>query len=271
MDDVDTALKSFIAADNELIGKGMAKICLDFAKIAGHGVTLGGITAPVGIGLVVGAAGGKLAISAIGKAESVYAAHQANKGKKKDDPRLEIQNDPQLATALVIEQALAGGPDSAAFKIVKSFGKGNAQLLETIMKAPESDEGVVAIRDIRRKMLSKLDSKDKPPQTLYRQGKEGVDTVKALLSTEARMQEERNYREAKNKLNVGGKSNRGHNVGSKRWGDLLAFKQDLMDVEKSKAVLLEAFDQRVKAQPEGLDAAWVDEVRGLLKPRVEDV
>ena len=41
--------------------------------------------------------------------------------------------------------------------------------------------------------------------------------------------------------------------------------------ETERAVLLEAFDQRVKAQPEGLDAAWVDEVRGLLKPRVEDV
>ncbi|MCA8974848.1 MAG: hypothetical protein KDC98_09000 [Planctomycetes bacterium] len=83
-----TTVGSFIATDVEAIGKGITKVTLSFAKIAGHGVTAGGITGPVGVALVAVGAAGKLLLSGVGTVEGYVAAGRANDRRKKLQPTL---------------------------------------------------------------------------------------------------------------------------------------------------------------------------------------
>lgn len=276
---LDVALKSFIAADSEVIVKGITKVCLDFTKIAGHGVTLGGITAPVGIALTVGATVGKLVISGVDKAEDAWAAHQANEAsaEKGNKPEQEIQNDPQLAAQIVLDRALAEDPGGPGSLILKSFGVKEKQL-EAVRKDPHGEASTVAIRDMRQKVLSKLVKPDKAPKTTYRTLKGGVDGVKDVLSPDEqkkRLKEEAKYREAKDLLKVGGKDGRG-----KEWNLGRFFPKEASAVEEKKRILLAAFNQRVEqegkrieqekdqtplGQVKRLDDAWIEKVRDLLK------
>lgn len=260
-DAVETALCGFIDTDNAVIAKGIAKVCLDFTKVAGHGVTLGGVTAPVGTALVVGAAGGKLLVWAASKGAGMVAAHQANEGRKSGDADKEISNDPQLSAQLVLDQALRDGPGSAAYLILKSFGV-KPEWLDEVSKDLDSEKSAIAMRNIRQKVLFKQDNKDKKPETAYRSVKGGLDSGLAFLTPEARQEEIKKYRKAKNLLNVGGKHGRG-----KGWDAKLALTEDLEDVEEQKKVLLEAFERKVKEEPAGLEEVWLKSVRDLLAPR----
>lgn len=88
-----TLVSGFIARDCEAIGKGTAKVALDFTKIAGHGVTLGGITGPIGVALVGVGSAGKLLLSAAGGIQELVAAHEANDRRKKLQPTLHALRD----------------------------------------------------------------------------------------------------------------------------------------------------------------------------------
>ena len=88
-----TLVSSFIAKDTEAVSKGIAKVTLGFTKIAGHGVTAGGITGPIGVALVAVASAGKLAIAGVGKVEDLTAANRANDRRKKLQPTLNASAD----------------------------------------------------------------------------------------------------------------------------------------------------------------------------------
>ncbi len=110
-----TLTASFIATDTESIGKGIARVTLDFTKIAGHGVTAGGITGPIGVALVAVASAGKLAISGFEKVEGLVAANRANDRRKKLQPTLRATDDwkklakekPEGKSAAAMNEALA--------------------------------------------------------------------------------------------------------------------------------------------------------------------
>ena len=110
-----TLVSSFIATDTESIGKGLARVTLDFTKIAGHGVTAGGITGPIGVALVAVASAGKLAISGFEKVEGLVAANRANDRRKKLQPTLRASDDwkklakekPEGKSAAAMNEALA--------------------------------------------------------------------------------------------------------------------------------------------------------------------
>lgn len=88
-----TVVSSFIEQDAEAIGKGIARVALDATKIAGHGVTLGGITGPIGVALVGIGSAGKLLISAADGAQDLVDAHGANHRRKKLQPTLHALRD----------------------------------------------------------------------------------------------------------------------------------------------------------------------------------
>lgn len=88
-----TVVSSFIEQDAEAIGKGIARVALDATKIAGHGVTLGGITGPIGVALVGIGSAGKLLISAGEGAKDLVDAHGANHRRKKLQPTLHALRD----------------------------------------------------------------------------------------------------------------------------------------------------------------------------------
>ncbi|MEO8525390.1 MAG: hypothetical protein ABI460_11775, partial [Caldimonas sp.] len=110
-----TVVSSFIATDTEAIAKGLTRVTLDFTKIAGHGVTAGAITAPIGVALVAVAAAGKLALSGFEKVEDLVAANRANDRRKKLQPTLKASDDwkglakqrPESKSAAAMNQALA--------------------------------------------------------------------------------------------------------------------------------------------------------------------
>ena len=109
-----TLVSAFIARDTEAVGKLIAKVVLDFTKIAGHGVTAGGITGPIGVALVAVSAAGKLVISGVGSAEDLIAANRANDRRKKLQPTLKAHDDwkgltkerPDPAAAAALTKAL---------------------------------------------------------------------------------------------------------------------------------------------------------------------
>ena len=70
------------------MGKGIARVTLDFTKIAGHGVSAGGITGPIGVALVAVGSAGKLVLSGIDTAEGLVDANKANERRKKLQPTL---------------------------------------------------------------------------------------------------------------------------------------------------------------------------------------
>ena len=88
-----TLVSAFIARDTEAVGKLIAKVVLDFTKIAGHGVTAGGITGPIGVALVAVSSAGKLVISGVGSTEDLIAANRANDRRKKLQPTLKDHDD----------------------------------------------------------------------------------------------------------------------------------------------------------------------------------
>ena len=83
-----TLVSGFIARDAEAVGKGITRVTLDFTKIAGHGVSAGGITGPIGVALVAVGSAGKLVLSGIDIAEGLLDANKANDRRKKLQPTL---------------------------------------------------------------------------------------------------------------------------------------------------------------------------------------
>ena len=88
-----TMVTAFMARDGESVGKGIARVTLDFTKIAGHGVSAGGITGPIGVALVAVGAAGKLVISGVNTAEGYVDANKANDRRKKLQPTLNAARD----------------------------------------------------------------------------------------------------------------------------------------------------------------------------------
>jgi hypothetical protein len=89
---LEALVSSFIARDGGNVAKGIAKITLDFTKIAGHGVTAGGITGPIGVALVAIGSAGKLVISGATKIEELVDANRARLRRKKLQPTLKAQD-----------------------------------------------------------------------------------------------------------------------------------------------------------------------------------
>ena len=90
---LEALVSSFIARDGGNVAKGIAKITLDFTKIAGHGVSAGGITGPIGVALVAIGSAGKLVISGATKIEELVDANRARLRRKKLQPTLNATRD----------------------------------------------------------------------------------------------------------------------------------------------------------------------------------
>lgn len=364
-----TVVSSFIEQDAEAIGKGIARVALDATKIAGHGVTLGGITGPIGVALVGIGSAGKLVISAADGAKDLVDAHGANHRRKKLQPTLhalrdlkdlvkgkpsdpaaqaliaalealaqvekgtpahaaaldkltasaeafknahrhsteavayadtlagqaaqekaswaaggdadqadplaqkkggtlsplEAQHrdarklmgkDPRLAAQTLLDQALReGGPGGPAFAVLKTFGIEESQVYGG---AKDGDERLALNREMRQKILFELASDDETAKTLTQAMGEAKDSVKGYFSVRSKHAELADYMEAKNLLQVKGKSKRG-----KVWH----IKMDLLtdDIEEKKETLL-GYVEHLVAEDD-IDPALAAQVRQLLAPR----
>jgi hypothetical protein len=207
-------LKSMMAIDKEAIGKGVANVMLDFTKVAGHAVNAGGVSAPIGTGMVVGAGVLKKALAAAGTVEDFVDAHHANEARKKLDGQKAgadtaaqqedvagklIKRDPRLAAQNVIEQALVearqgGGP---AVSVLKSFGIEVSQIQQCAQDG--ADDRVVAanIREMRQKMLDKLHKEDETAPTPTQKWEEYKEKIKAYFDGNKK-EDIGDYAEAKN-------------------------------------------------------------------------
>lgn len=364
-----TVVSSFIEQDAEAIGKGIARVALDATKIAGHGVTLGGITGPIGVALVGIGSAGKQLISAADGAKDLVDAHGANHRRKKLQPTLhglrdlkdlvkgkpsapetqaliaalealaqvekgtpahaaaldtlttaagafknanrnskeavgyadtlagqaaqekaswadggdadqadplaqkkggtlsplEAQHrdarklmgkDPRLAAQTLLDQALReGGPGGPAFAVLKTFGIEESQVYGG---AKDGDERLALNREMRQKILFELASDDETAKTLTQAMGEAKDSVKGYFSVRSKHAELADYMEAKNLLQVKGKSKRG-----KGW----QIKMDLLidDIEEKKETLLGHVEHLVAEND--IDPALAAQVRQLLAPR----
>ena len=132
---------AFIGRDTEAVGKGIAKVTLDFTKIAGHGVSAGGITGPIGVALVSVAAAGKLVMSGVTTAEEFVDANKANDRRKKLQPTLNAASDwkdlrkekPDAKENLALTEAL---------KVLAKATKGTPEHAQALDKVAECAEAV---------------------------------------------------------------------------------------------------------------------------------
>ena len=132
---------AFIGRDTEAVGKGIAKVTLDFTKIAGHGVSAGGITGPIGVALVSVAAAGKLVMQGVTTAEEFVDANKANDRRKKLQPTLNAAHDwkdlrkekPDAKENVELTQAL---------QVLAKATKGTPEHAEALDKLGECAEAV---------------------------------------------------------------------------------------------------------------------------------
>jgi len=248
-----TTLEGLMDRDMQEISKGMARICLDCTKIAGHAVTLAGPAAAAGPALNGIAIVGKVLVKAGGTTKDFYDAHKANKSDKKLE-KLEkeggsaedkdhqaskvIQTRPQLAAQILIDQAVleiqAGVTKGPASKALMSFGIEEDQIKCGV---GEGEDQTVNIRNMRQLMLLKLNAEDKQGDTLMQK----MDKVEDYLSFGVKHEELKKYNKAKDLIGsvYGGKDDRGRlNLFFKN------IKTD--DVEEKKKTLLAVVEKLLK-------------------------
>ena len=173
------------------------------------------------------------------------------------DARKLMQNDPRLAAQTLLDQAQReGAPGGPAFQVLKSFGIKASQ----VYGKEQGDDKIASNREMRQKILFKLEADDETAKTLSQTADATKDSAKGFLSMRSKHRELANYMEAKDLLKHGGREKRGLD-----W----QLKMDLLtdDVEEKKETLLGQVEYLETHND--IDPALAAKVKALLVPRKE--
>jgi hypothetical protein len=264
------AIKCSINKDQTAVATGLIDCSLSILNIAGHTVSAGGITAPLGVSMSSFALVGKMAVGCYERGRNRVKAHKANESRKKLNPLHEkyqqgddnedrnsqnlIEREPQLAAQVVLNKVLYEGSE-AAIKILRSYNikEKDIEELKSAWDKKDMDAVMEHMRPMRRKMLSAQGLEDETAKTLKKTAKKTVANAKDYFNLPAKKEELDELNMARTLLNMGTRSEfKGMVLRSKK------------DIKEQRKVLREAFKKVLEEGNHDFDQGTIKSIKELL-------